>query len=68
MAKLCRITTVYVGGGLRLVSLPKKNGLNHRLSFQKKAGDYLTQILEGVLRRTPAGNSRSGMRFVPEAG
>jgi hypothetical protein len=34
---------------LRLVSLPKKKLASTTAFLSKKAGDYLTQILEGVL-------------------
>lgn len=58
MARLCKLTTVCVGGGLRLVSLLKKNWPQQPPSLSKKAGNYLTQIFEGVLL---------GLTDIPEA-
>ena len=58
VARLCRLTTVCLGGGLRLVSLLKKNWPQPPPFLSKKTGNYLTQILEGVLQ---------GLTDIPEA-
>ena len=58
MARLCKLTTVCVGGGLRLVSLLKKTGLNNRLSFQKMREIILFKFLKVCCR---------GLTDIPEA-
>jgi hypothetical protein len=67
MARLCKMTTVSIGGGLGWQSR-KEGCLNHRRSLLKTTAIILLKYSNLVLRRALTGNPRCGMTLVPEVG